>query len=331
MKLLLPRKNHLLEQAETKADALQQELDIIQKEHGEQGELVQEIQSTKLALVEQQGVQRSQIQLLQKEKEEISKMFAETKEMLEFHNQELKEELKTRSEEIFQLQNSQNYSSQDDDQEALSAINGAPMDLLSSSPIGVVIPSADLVKKPEQKKHVIEWEWNSGQKLAGVYTGWMDLEGNPDGHGTLRIEDGSVFDGEWRMVFRHGKVLNYLENTIDFAMRSSNSLSVTTLSFALRPMKVMVSIPLLMAIYTEGLGERIRITGVVYTCGQTVKFIPETMSTVSAKEKGKPLVSVSIDEYCCFCHHNLTFFSRLTARIETWPHGARYEGEYKQD
>jgi chromosome segregation ATPase len=92
------------EPAETKADALQQELNIIQKEHGKQGELVQEIQSTKLALVEQQELQQSQIQQLQNKKEEISKEFAKTKEQLESLNQELKEELKTRSEEIFQLQ-----------------------------------------------------------------------------------------------------------------------------------------------------------------------------------------------------------------------------------
>ncbi len=65
---------------------------------------MQEIQSTKLALVEQQKLQQSQIQQLQNEKEEISKEFAKTKEQLESLNQELKEELKTRSEEIFQLQ-----------------------------------------------------------------------------------------------------------------------------------------------------------------------------------------------------------------------------------
>jgi hypothetical protein len=72
----------------------------------------------------------------------------------------------------------------------------------------VLIP-ADL--SPDQwaeismtKKHVIEWDWTSPNGLEGIYTGWLDLEGNPDGHGTLRIKDGSVYTGQWKKGRKNG-------------------------------------------------------------------------------------------------------------------------------
>jgi hypothetical protein len=78
------------------------------------------------------------------------------------------------------------------------------------------------------------------------------------------------------------------------------------------------------AIYTEGLGERIRIMGVVYTCGQTVKSLPETMSMVYAKEKGKSLVilSLSVDAAAVISHYslisqhrNLALWSQIRRRV----------------
>jgi hypothetical protein len=48
----------------------------------------------------------------------------------------------------------------------------------------------------------------------------------------------------------------------------------------------MVSILLLMGIYTEELGAMTRIMDAVFTFGRMVKCLPETMSPVSAKEKG---------------------------------------------
>ena len=47
--------------------------------------------------------------------------------------------------------------------------------------------------------HVTELEWE-GKDLSGKFTGWIDPDNNnPNGHGTLRMEDESVYDGEWRM------------------------------------------------------------------------------------------------------------------------------------
>jgi len=69
------------------------------------------------------------------------------------------------------------------------------------TPQSVVIPS-DLPNQSD-RKHVVEWEWH-GPTFAGVYTGLLDLTGNPDGTGTLRIEDGSIYDGDWQRGLRHG-------------------------------------------------------------------------------------------------------------------------------
>lgn len=44
-----------------------------------------------------------------------------------------------------------------------------------------------------QMKFVIEWDWNS----FGYYTGWLDLDGNPNGSGTLRVANGDIYIGDW--------------------------------------------------------------------------------------------------------------------------------------
>ena len=55
------------------------------------------------------------------------------------------------------------------------------------------------------KKFVIESEWaNKESGLGGIYTGWLDLEGNPSGCGTLRIYDGGIYIGEWNGGLRNG-------------------------------------------------------------------------------------------------------------------------------
>jgi hypothetical protein len=51
---------------------------------------------------------------------------------------------------------------------------------------------------------VMEFEW-FGQDLSGVYTGWINEEKDPDGIGTLRVDDGAVYDGSWKGGERHGE------------------------------------------------------------------------------------------------------------------------------
>jgi hypothetical protein len=85
----------------------------------------------------------------------------------------------------------------------------------------VLLPSEvspeDLMELNMTKKHVIEWEWTNPNGLGGMYTGWLDLEGNPDGHGTLRVEDGSVFIGHWQRGRKNG---NGVYSSIDGAVYS---------------------------------------------------------------------------------------------------------------
>lgn len=53
-------------------------------------------------------------------------------------------------------------------------------------------------------RHVMEFEWH-GSKEAGVYTGWLlKSTGNPDSSGTLRLEEGDVYDGDWKDGKQHG-------------------------------------------------------------------------------------------------------------------------------
>jgi len=54
-------------------------------------------------------------------------------------------------------------------------------------------------------KHVIEWKWRSREGALGLYTGWLDVSGYPHGNGTWKIEDGSIYDGEWKRGLRNGK------------------------------------------------------------------------------------------------------------------------------
>lgn len=55
------------------------------------------------------------------------------------------------------------------------------------------------------KRFVIESEWaNEDSGLGGIYTGWLDLEGHPSGGGTLRIDDGGIYIGEWKEGLRNG-------------------------------------------------------------------------------------------------------------------------------
>mmetsp|Transcript_12698 Transcript_12698/g.26218 ORF Transcript_12698/g.26218 Transcript_12698/m.26218 type:complete len:289 (-) Transcript_12698:940-1806(-) len=59
--------------------------------------------------------------------------------------------------------------------------------------------------KNRDKKFVIEWVWANGENgLGGLFTGWLDLGGNPTGKGTLRIDDGGIYIGEWKAGRRNG-------------------------------------------------------------------------------------------------------------------------------
>jgi hypothetical protein len=59
-------------------------------------------------------------------------------------------------------------------------------------------------RRSESGKHVTEMEWRDAEQQAGKFTGWIDETGNPDGRGTWRVDDGSIYDGEWKHGKQHG-------------------------------------------------------------------------------------------------------------------------------
>ena len=97
-----------------------------------------------------------------------------------------------------------------------SATTTSPSNFVSKILIPLDLSSEDMKKL--KKKFVIEWEWTNGENgLGGLYTGWLDLEGNPNGNGTLRIDDGGIYIGEWKQGLRNG---NGVYTSIDGAIYS---------------------------------------------------------------------------------------------------------------
>ncbi len=57
----------------------------------------------------------------------------------------------------------------------------------------------------EKKLHAVQdMEW-SGSNQKGKYTGYVSENQEPHGRGTLKVENGDVYEGEWRNGRRHGQ------------------------------------------------------------------------------------------------------------------------------
>lgn len=168
LQLLLPSNKAMLDQANAKCNRIQNKYDQLEAKYEDQQELIAELQATKEALVKRQQQQQQDLTELQRAQKEGRIV-----------------DIKTTANEY-------------DESEAKD-----------SSPrkhiVTASIPS-DMRGETSQTKHVVEWEWTSATGLYGMYTGWLGISGTPDGHGTLRIEDGSIFDGEWRKGLREGKL-----------------------------------------------------------------------------------------------------------------------------
>ena len=97
-----------------------------------------------------------------------------------------------------------------------SATTVPPSNIANTILIPSDLSSEDMNK--HDKRFVIEWEWvNVENRLGGLYTGWLDMEGNPSGHGTFRIEDGGIYTGKWKEGLRNG---NGVYASIDGAIYS---------------------------------------------------------------------------------------------------------------
>lgn len=70
--------------------------------------------------------------------------------------------------------------------------------------LAVEVHAASPTINDSNRKYVIEYEWH-GPQWSGVYTGQLSLiSNNPDGDGTLRVDDGAVYNGEWLDGKPHG-------------------------------------------------------------------------------------------------------------------------------
>jgi hypothetical protein len=148
----------------------------------------------------------------QEKNEELEKRLEETMRKLEDQEEALEDSMKTkealiRQQERYQKEYQHLQMELEDFMLQKESIEGELLQAnemsvsQSRDPFVVLIP-ADIPSST--KKHVTECDWSGENNLSGKYTGWMDTEGKPDGHGTLRIEDGSIYAGEWLKGQRHG-------------------------------------------------------------------------------------------------------------------------------
>jgi MORN repeat len=172
-----------------------------------------------------------------------------------------------------------------------STSNHSPVSELSddegSTNSAIVIPLDDSVLSSSLirsgMKHVVEWQWTNRKSVLGLYTGWVDLAGNPHGHGTWRIEDGSIYDGEWKRGLRDGKCFTKISRCV-ILQREPTFLYHSVLVLSI--LKGVECTRQSMAISTVEDGEMMHKTGGESMCGLMAKCLPETMCMVFAKAKG---------------------------------------------
>jgi hypothetical protein len=129
-------------------------------------------------------------------------------------SQQLEQQLHEDGEISLQEVNTEAFGHNSSNTRDSSAMIALPSTILNNVLIPLDLSSED--KQKLKKKFVVEWEWsNGGNGLGGLYTGWLDLGGNPCGNGTLRIDDGGVYIGEWKKGLRNG---NGVYTSIDGAI-----------------------------------------------------------------------------------------------------------------
>ena len=171
-RLAVPQNKLILEQEQDNNGELEKRLEETMYKLHDQEEALEYSMKTKGVLIKQRERYRKKHQQLQKEREDL---------MLQ---------KKSIEGELVQ-----------ENEMAVPPPTVSPSVGESRDPFVVLMP-ADIPSST--KNHVLECDWSGDNNLSGKYTGWMDAEGKPDGHGTLRIEDGSIYAGEWLKGQRHG-------------------------------------------------------------------------------------------------------------------------------
>jgi hypothetical protein len=188
LSLQLPRNAILLEQERLKNEELEGDLQVAQNKKNHLEVELLEFERTANQL------QKSQAQELQQIKEDNEKLVRER--AASAHTiRELESLIVALSEGGQDIKSNRRVDSSISSSGQSSSSNGnrfmavIPSDLQSSG--------SGQMAGESRGRHVAELDWE-GRELSGKFTGWLDSDGNPDGHGTLRMEDESVYDGEWR-------------------------------------------------------------------------------------------------------------------------------------
>jgi hypothetical protein len=247
-KLMISRSKLLLEDATAKSERLITKCSNLEAKIDEQQELIQALQTSK--------------EKWEQKHDELEQ---------EYHA--LKEDHRKQS------HSSSNHStiselSDDGDGTANSAI---------VIPLDDSLVSSSLIRSG--MKHVVEWQWTNRKGIMGLFTGWVDLSGHPHGHGTWRIEDGSIYDGEWKRGLRDGKFC--AETVRGSRLFKVFSRFLITLFLLTHSLQGAASTRQSMAIYIVEDGATMRKTDVECTCGPMVKCSREITCTEFVKEKGR--------------------------------------------
>ena len=176
LNLLLPRNKVLLEQTQLKNEQLNLQLEKIRSHNRKHADSIIKLEQ-KLELQQQQQQQQQQDY---------------------DDDQEVQEQLETITLDCDDTHNTDIPSIKTEKDTAES---------LNDTTILILLDYTSKDLPALEKKFVIEWEWTNDHHqngLGGHYTGWLDTVGNPDGYGTLRISDGSVYTGKWEKGLRTG-------------------------------------------------------------------------------------------------------------------------------
>ena len=202
-KLLLPRNKVLLERTESKNKQLVKELEEIQIRSIDQADSIAEL---KRQLKTQKQEREQDQEMNQKDSDNDNDDDDDTQE------EHLAEGLDTISLEDTPCDTGNRYT---------YAPNAMPSSVPQSSST-ILLPMDFTPEKLMNfgKAFVIESEWTNKQNRnglggGGLYTGWVDSEGNPSGNGTLRIDDGGIYTGQWKEGLRSG---NGVYTSIDGAL-----------------------------------------------------------------------------------------------------------------
>ena len=168
---------------------------------------VKELRQTVESFPSQKAALQRHVKQLESQIVKLTETQEEELEQLAAQHEEHAKEMETTRQALEALQtkyDAQTESLQAAEQATQEAVLAAAAAAGSSTPHAVVqqVPPPTL-NNNNNRTHVYEHEYVADH-CSGIYTGyWHDAA--PDGPGTLRLDDGAVYDGEWRAGHFHGR------------------------------------------------------------------------------------------------------------------------------